>query len=417
MPRGMAAPSGLWRHRGFLLLWLGQSVSRFGDQFTALAIPVIAAFMLGAGPVEMGFLGAAATLPFLLFGLLVGVWLDRMRRRPVLIVADVFRGLLIAGIAVLGIWGLLHIAYLYAAAFVIGVLTVFFDVAYQSYLPSLVERKKLVDANSKLETTSSLAQVLGPGIAGAIVTLLSAPFAMIFDALSFGVSAGTLRAIRQEESPPDPSGRRSLASELAEGLRVVFQDRRLRAIAICTGWSNFFSSAIFSALVILYLKDALGFDPFLIGLLFTAGGVGGILGALVSSRISRRIGVGSSIVFGALVSGIALLPFPFVQGPLTLPFLSILWFLTVFGTLVYNINQVSYRQALVPLRLQGRLNATMRTIVWGTLPLGALFGGFLGDAIGLQPAILIGVVGMAFAFLWVLLSPVRQVRDMPETPG
>ena len=411
----MTAPARLWRHRDFMLLWFGQSVSRFGDQFTALAIPVIAAYSLGAGPLEMGYLGAAGTVPFLLFGLLVGVWLDRMRRRPVLVIADALRGLVIGTIAVLGLVRLLHLSFLYVAAFVVGILTVFFDVAYQSYLPALVERRQLVDANSKLETTSSLAQVVGPGLAGAVITALSAPVALVFDALSFGLSAGTFRAIRKSELLPDPAGRRSLAAELAEGLKVVVRDARLRAIAICTGWANFFSSAIFSALIILYLKDALNFDPLALGLVFALGGTGGLLGALSSSRFAARIGVGPSIILGAFVSGVAFLPLTFVQGDLAIVEISALMFVLVFGMLVYNVNQVSYRQALVPLRLQGRLNATMRTIVWGTLPLGALFGGFLGDAVGLREAILLNVIGGAVAFLWVLLSPVRTVREMPET--
>jgi predicted MFS family arabinose efflux permease len=399
-----------------MLLWFSQSVSRFGDQFTALAIPVLAAYSLGAGPVEMGYIGAAGTVPFLLFGLLVGVWLDRMLRRPVLVLADVLRGLVIGAIAVLGLLGFLHLSFLYAAAFVVGVLTVFFNVAYQSYLPALVERKQLVDANSKLETTSSLAQVLGPGLAGAVIAFLSAPIAMLFDALSFGISAGTVRAIRKTERGPDPAAGRSLSADLREGLSVVFRDRRLRAIAVCTGWSNFFASAVFSALIILYFKDALHFDPLTIGLVFAIGGIGGVVGAIASSPVAKRVGVGPSIVFGAAGSGAALLPVTFVHGNLTLVAVSALWFLLFFGALVYNVNQVSYRQALVPLRLQGRLNATMKTIAGATAPLGSLFGGFLGNAVGLSSAILLSVIGGTFSSLWVLFSPVRTVREMPERP-
>jgi MFS family permease len=193
----MGAAPTLWRHRDFLLLWLGQSVSRLGDQFTGLAIPVIAVYSLGAGPLEMGFLGFAGTVPFLLFGLLVGVWVDRMQRRSVLIRADLVRGALIATIAGLGLAGLLHMAYLYVFSFLIGILTVFFDVAYQAYLPALVERKQLVDANSRLETSNSVANMGGPAIAGAIIELFRAPVAMIFDAASFFFSSATLIAIRK----------------------------------------------------------------------------------------------------------------------------------------------------------------------------------------------------------------------------
>ena len=391
------ASSGLWRHRDFLLLWGGQSVSRIGDQFTGLAVPYIAAFVLGAHEVEMGFLGAAGTVPFLLFGLLVGVWVDRRAKRSVLIFADLGRGTMVAAIAVLGIIGLLHLAYLYVAAFLIGVLTVFFDVAYQAYLPAIVDRGQLVDANSKLETSNTIAGTFGPSIAGPVIDLFKAPFAMLFDAASFIVSR-----------------RRIAQSQVREGLHVVLQDRRLRHIAACTGWSNFFSSAVFSALFLLFLKD-LGFTATTLGLLFGLSSVGGILGAIFSGRIAKRIGVGPAIILGAVIFGLPPLPLPFVTSSIALPAIAILLGISFFGNLLYNINQVSFRQAIVPVALQGRLNATMRTIVWGTLPLGALFGGFLGSLIGLRPAILVSLLAGGISFLFVLFSPVRQIAEMPES--
>ncbi len=293
----------LWRHRDFLLLWLGQSVSRLGDQFTGLAIPVIAAFSLGAGPTEMGLLGAAGTFPFLFFGLLVGVWVDRHQRRSVLILADLGRGALIAAIAVLGFVGLLHMSYLYAFAFVIGIITVFFDVAYQAYLPTLVDRKQLVNANSRLETSNSIAQTGGPAVAGAVIQLFQAPTAMLFDAASFFFSAGTLFGIRKREPTPDPGQQGSVLADVREGLAVVFRDRRLRSIATCTAWSNFFSSAVYAALLILYPKEAFGFSPLGLGLLFGVGSAGGILGAVTASPIAKRMGVGPATIAGAVSSG------------------------------------------------------------------------------------------------------------------
>ncbi len=411
----MAAGPTLWRHRDFLLLWLGQSVSRLGDQFTGLAIPVIAVFVLGAQPVEMGILGAAGSLPFLLFGLLVGVWVDRRQRRSVLILADLGRGGMILTIALLGLARLLNMATLYAFSFVIGILTVFFDVAYQAYLPALVDRKQLVDANSKLETSNTLANTGGPALAGAVIQFFQAAVAMLFDAASFFFSAITLIAIRKREATPDASQRRSVLAEIAEGLKVVLGDRRLRHIAACTAWSNFFSNAIFAALLILYLKDFLGFDPLALGFLFAISSIGGIVGAVTASRVAKRIGVGPAIILGGVMFGLAPLPLPFVAGPLAFAAIAAMFFVSFIGNLYYNINQVSYRQAIVPLRLQGRLNATMRTIVWGTLPVGALAGGFLGDAIGLRSAIMVLLAGGAFAFLFVLFSPVRHVMEMPES--
>src|SRR6266581_2523627 len=408
-----SAPT-LWRHRDFLLLWLGQSVSRLGDQFSGLAIPVIAVFLLNAGPQEMGFLGAFGTVPFLLFGLLVGVWVDRRQRRSVLILADLGRGTIILTIAILGVAGRLHIVHLYVLSFFIGVLTVFFDVAYQAYLPALVDRVQLVDANSKLETSNSLAQTGGPAVAGAVIHIFQAAVAMFFDAASFFFSAITLTAIRKRESTPDAADRRSVLAEVGEGLKVVLGDRRLRHIAACTAWANFFSSAVFAALLIIYLKDFLGFDALSLGFLFTFSSIGGVVGAVTARRVADRIGLGNTIVVGAIMFGFATVPLPFVSGPFAFAAVSAMFFVALVGNLFYNINQVSYRQAIVPTRLQGRLNATMRTIVWGTLPLGALTGGFLGDALGVRQALIIALVGAAFAFVFVLFSPVRDVVDMPE---
>ena len=403
----------LWRHRDFMLLWVGQSVSRLGDQFTAFALPVLAVLALHPTAEEMGYLAAAGTLPFLLFGLLVGVWVDRLRKRPVLIVGDLGRGLLVGSVAVLGLVGLLQMTFLYAFAFAIGILTVFFDIAYQAYLPVLVPRDTLTDANSKLETTSSMAQVVGPSLAGVIVELFTAPAAMVFDAFSFFFSTTTLLRIRKEE--PDPHGVRaaSVAHDLREGLHVVLGDARLRMIAGCTATSNFFSNVLF-ALFVLYALDALHISPLTLGLITAVGGAGGVLGAFAATPIADRIGVGWAIIAGVALSGFATILIPFAEGELAPALIAASLALTFFGSLVYNINQVSFRQTVVPIRLQGRLNATMRTIVWGTIPLGGLAGGFLGQALGLQPGILIGAVGGSFSFLWVLLSPVRKIVTMPE---
>ncbi len=414
---GSAAPvasrTSLWRHRDFMLLWVGQSVSRLGDQFTAFALPVLAVLALNPTAAEMGILAAAGTAPFLLFGLLVGVWVDRLRKRPVLIVGDLGRGLLVGSVAFLGFAHLLQMTYLYVFAFAIGILTVFFDVAYQAYLPVLVPRESLTGANSMLESTSSLAQVFGPSLAGLVVELFTAPAAMAFDAFSFLFSSGTLLRIRKPEPDLRQAARASLAQDLREGLRVVLREPRLRMIAGCTATANFFSNVVF-ALFVLYAIDTLGISPLTLGLITAVGGVGGVLGAFTATPLADRIGVGWAIIGGVALSGFATLAIPLAQGGLAAATIAVGLALTFYGGLVYNINQVSFRQTIVPIRLQGRLNATMRTIVWGTIPLGGLAGGFLGEALGLQPALLIGAIGGCFAFLWVLFSPVRDIRTMPE---
>jgi len=396
-----------------MLLWAGQSVSRLGDQFTALALPYVAVTALQADAGQMGVLGALGTFPFLFFGLLVGVWVDRHRRRPVLILGDLGRGAVVGSVALLLLAGLLRMEIVYVLAFITGTLTVFFDIAYQAYLPAIVTRAQLVEGNSKLETTNTGAQFVGPSIAGVIIQVLSAAWAMVFDGLTFVYSAIMMVFIRAKETPPDATQRKSAFSEAREGVAVVFGDIRLWSIAGCTGTSNFFGSIWFT-LLILYALQSLRMDAVGLGLAFGLGSLGGIAGAIGGARLAQRYGVGRAIVASILVGsfgGIALLlatpAFAFLAVTATMA-------LVGFGSVVYNINQVSLRQALVPVRLQGRLNATMRFLVWGTLPLGSLAGGILGATLGLYPAIAIGVVGGLFTFLWVFLSPVRSIETMPE---
>lgn len=396
-----------------MFLWAGQSVSLFGDQFTLIALPYIAVKFLGAGPFEMGILAALGSLPFLLIAIFVGVWVDRHRRLPVLIAGDLGRGLIVLTVALLAFAGLLHIAYLYVLGFATGVLTVFFDVAYQAYLPSLVTRAQLVEANSKLETTNSLDQTVGSFAAGVMVQVVSAAWALIFDASTYFFSVVMMSRIRHREAPPTRAERRPFLTEAREGFAVVLGDLRLRAIAGCTSHFNLFGSAI-AALSILFMVNYLGMDGFALGLVFLAGGIGGILGAFTSARIAARIGVGSAIVVSTLLGAAAMYGYLLATPATGVVVLAGVFAATGFTVLLYNINQVSLRQGLVPVRLQGRLNATMRFLVWGTMPLGGILGGILGTLLGVRIAIAVAVIGMSFAFLWVLLSPVRSIRTMPE---
>ncbi len=409
----MASLGSLWRHRDFMLLWSGQSVSLFGDQFTALALPYIAVKTLDANALQMGILAALGSLPFLLIAIFVGVWVDRHRRLPVLIAGDLGRGLIVLTIALLAFAGFLQLEYLYLLAFLTGILTVFFDVAYQAYLPSLVTRQQLVGGNSKLETTNSLSQTGGPFAAGVMVQVLSAAWALVFDASTYFFSVVMMSRIRHREVPPAASERKPFLTEAREGFAVVLGDARLRAIAGCTSHFNLFGSAI-AALAVLFAVNDLGMDGFQLGLVFLSGGLGGVFGALTSSRIANRIGVGAAIVVSTLVGAAAMYGYLVATPSNGLVVLVAVFAATGFTVLLYNINQVSLRQGLVPVRLQGRLNATMRFLVWGTMPLGGLLGGILGAVLGVRSAIEVAVIGLSFAFLWVLLSPVRSIRTMPE---
>lgn len=410
----------LWRQGDFMKLWTGQTISQFGDEITQLAIPLLAIGILGAGAFEMSLLAVVRFLPWILFTLPAGVWIDRLRRRPILIGSDVARALLLASIPVafLGDW--LTLVQVYVVAFLAGTLEVFFDVAYQSYLPSVVERDELVEGNSKLELSRAGSQVVGPTVAGFLIEAVTAPFALAFDAVSYLGAALFVGLIRREEPGPEPHDpaegpRPSMWQEARAGVGYVVTNRYLRSIAACTGTANLFGN-ISGAVLILYLvsEDGLGLTPISLGLIFALGNLGVILGALTGGRLAKAIGIGPTIVASAALAGIAAFAVPLA--PPDDPF----WVLVIggvfvgFGVVVYNVNQVGLRQAITPDRMLGRMNATMRLIVWGTIPIGALIGGILGTVVGLQAALWVSAIGASLSFLPVLLSPVRSLREIPS---
>ncbi len=416
----MTAPSrSLLRHPDFLKLWTAETISVFGSAITQLALPLIAATTLDVTPFEFGLLTTIEFLPFILFSLPAGVWVDRLRRRPILIAGDLGRAVAIASIPVAFYFDALTIWQLYVVGFINGILTVFFDVAYQSYLPSVVERDQLVDGNSKLEITRSASQILGPGMAGILIGLLRAPFAMVLDAVSYLISALFVTWIRRPEPPIElhdevASGPKpSMRQEISVGLRYVTGHRWLRSIAATTGTSNFFSNVV-TAILVLYLVDERGLGPEAIGFAFSVASVGFLVGALTTNRITARVGVGRTLVASAIGFSVSGLPIAFAPDALIWPALAISGLVGGFCSTSWNINQVSLRQAITPPRMQGRMNATMRFIVWGTIPLGAILGGALGGIIGLQETIVVGALGGLIAFIPVTLSSVRHLVTMPE---
>ncbi|HEY8870518.1 MAG TPA: MFS transporter [Candidatus Limnocylindrales bacterium] len=411
------------RHRDFLKLWSAETISQFGTQISLLAIPLIAVLAppigLGATPFEVGLLGAVEFSPFILFSLPAGAWVDRLRRRPILILGDLGRAISLASIPVAYVLNDLTIWQLYVVGFVNGTLTVFFDVAYQSYLPSLVARDQIVEGNSRLEVSRSLAQIGGPGLGGFLIAIVTAPIAVVFDSISFIGSALFVFAIRKAEPTPDRDvdehGQRrgSMREEVTEGLRYVLGNRYLRSIAACTAWSNLFSNMAF-AIFILYLVRLLGLTPPLIGIVFAASNVGALVGAIVATPVARRLGLGRAIFAGASFGALTSLLIPLAPAGLAgLPLLVVGGFGAWLGTIVYNVNQVSLRQAITPHQMQGRMNATMRFIVWGTIPIGELLGGYLGSTIGVRETIWIGFIGGAFAWLPLLIGPLLTLREMP----
>jgi MFS family permease len=411
----------LWRHPDFLRLWTAESISQVGTQVTQLALPLAAIVVLEATPFEVALLGTVAFLPFILLGLPAGVWVDRLRRRPILIAGDVGRAVALATIPVAFVLGVLTIWQLYVVAFVVGCLTVFFDIAYQSYLPSLVDREDLVEGNAKLEISRSGAALIGPSVAGILIELLKAPLAILVDSLSYLGSAVFVFLIRRHEPEPvhpdvAAGGERpGMRQDIAQGLRYVAGHRYLRWIALSTAVSNLFSNILF-AIFLVYIVRELGLAAGVIGVIFAIGNIGFLTGAVLATRLERWIGLGAAIILGAVISSLGLLLIPIATAQTAFVLLVASGLLVGFGVVVYNVNQVSFRQAITPERMQGRMNATMRFIVWGTIPIGSLLGGALGTTIGLLPTIWIGAIGGLLAILPLVLSPVRTLRSMPVSP-
>ncbi len=404
----------LLRHGDFKRLWAADALSQAGTQVTFIAMPLLLIKVLDAGAFEVGLLTTFEFLAFLLVGLPAGVWVDRMRRRNVLMVADLVRGVLYASVPLAWALGVLTLVQVYAVALVAGICTVFFDVAYQSYLPHLVGRDNLVEGNAKLQGTQSVAQVAGPTVAGVLVQTLTAPYAILVDAASYLWSAAWVTSIRSREPRPERAPDRHLGREMKEGLAFVLGNRLLRAITACTATANLFSNVGMTVFVVLLASaSGLNLSAGTIGLLFSASAVGGLLGALVARRFAGWVGQGPALWISIAVSVPAMLPMPFVQRGWLLWLVAIGSVAVGASIVVYNITQVSFRQLLCPERLLGRMNATIRFAVWGTIPIGALIGGILGSTIGLRPTLWVAVVGSALAVLPVLLSPLRTMRELP----
>jgi MFS family permease len=409
----------LARNRDYLKLWSAATVSLFGTQVSLVAIPVIAIFLLDAPPFQVALLGTVEFLPFLLFTLPAGAWVDRLPRRLILVAADFGRAAALLSIPIAYELGALTIWQLYVVGFVNGFLTVFFDVADQSFLPAILEADDLVEGNSTLEVSGSAAQVLGQPLGGGAVGALSAPVAIVLDAASFMVSGGLIFWIRKREPklerPPALDAVGAVAgfrAEIAEGLRYVLGHPYLRYIAACTGLGNLCSNIAFATFAV-FAYRTLGLTPFLVGLIGGLGSLGVLVGALVAGRIAARIGVGRTILWSAIFSGPTTLLAAVAQPATAVPVITAAFFLGSLTSVIYNITQVSLRQAITPHRIQGRMNATMRFLVWGTIPIGQIVGGVLATAIGVREAIIIGGALGCVAFVPILFSPVRSLWRIP----
>ncbi|MDM7831902.1 MFS transporter [Cellulomonas edaphi] len=411
------ARRSLIHHPDFRRLWTGDALGQLGAQLTFLALPVFAVEHLDATEWQMGALTAAETAAFLVIGLPAGAWVDRMLKRRVLIVSDLVRATVLAVVVLAALTDHASMPLLIVAGLVISGASVFFDVAHQSYVPGLVGLEHIVEGNSKLQATQSVAQVAAPAVGGALLRVVSAPALIGVNVVTYVVSAVAVWRIKHLEQPPSPESRRPLRTEIAEGMSFVVHQPLLRRIVACTGGSNF-ASAITNAVFVIYALRTLGLSTPTFGAVMSASAIGGLLGAVTADRLARLIGEARVIPVAAVacVPALAMTPLAGLTG-LPPAALMVTGGVTVsFCVVVYNVAQVSFRQRLCPPALLGRMNASVRFIVWGCMPIGGLLGGWLGTHLGVQPTLWIAVGVGALATLPVLLGPFLGMRDLPGTP-
>jgi predicted MFS family arabinose efflux permease len=404
--------SSIWQQRSFRNLWLGTTVSAFGSEISGIAIPLTAVLLLGATSAQMGVLRAVGTCPALLFGFVAGVWIDRLRRRPILIVADIGRALLLAMLPLAAIFDSLHLPLLYLIAFTTGTLTIFYDIAYLSFVPSLVCNDDLLEANVKVNFSLSLAGVLGPGIAGLLVQVIAAPFAVALDSLSFLISALFIRGIARDEPPAPTRSQRSVLAEIGAGLRQVYSHPLLRPMAICLAL-HFFSMSVRIAVYLIYLLRTLQITPGWLGVVLAGYGPGALLGTALTRRLVQRFGMGATVLGGASLNCVAAacIPLTGLIPALAVPLLFAINVSFGFGIALLGPMD-TLRQVVTAPELRGRMNASFRSVNMILATVGALVGGFLGGIFGLEATLVVSTLGLAAAALVVFVSPLRRVQNI-----
>ena len=415
----MDVSSSLWRSPEFARLWAAQAISQVGSQVTFLALPLTAVVVLGASPAEMGVLTAAGAVPSLLVGLQAGAWVDRRRRRPILVSADLGRAVALAAVPVAWWLGALSVPMLVAVALVVGLGSLLFDVAYQALLPAVVPRDRLLEGNGKLELSRTAAELGGPALAGGLLSVVSAPVALLVDAASFLASAALLVRLRVAEDLPAAreAGRRML-TEVREGLAVVAGDGRLRAVAGSRGLLGLFN-AMLEAVVVLYLIREVGLSALAIGAVFAVGSVGFLVGAVLPERVAARIGTGPAMAAALALVAASDLAVVLAAGPpvVVLAVLAGAQFCFGVGLTVYKVGQASVRQALVADAMQGRVAATIRVVGEAAVPAGALAGGLLGAWLGVRETLVLAAVGEGLAAVLLWRSPLRALLALPAQPS
>ncbi|MEU7115067.1 MFS transporter [Streptomyces sp. NPDC046182] len=403
---------GLFHNQDFGRLFVATALGQLGDRIMFLALPLVAVAALHADEFQVGLLAAMTSAGSLLVGLPAGAWVDRMRKRSVMISTDLARALLLLTVPVAWWAGLLTIWWLYAVALVHGVLTVFFDVAYVSYLPHLVGRGNLVEGNSRLSVVRSVTSISGPTVAGPLVGLVGAPATLLASSVGMAMSGLMAITIRKRERKPESSDRPQLAREIREGLKFVIKSPALRAIMLGDAIFNLFL-VMYQAMMLVFLEREIGLQSVGIGLIFSGMGCGALLGALLATRVSKWVGQGTVIWLASLVTCPLTALMPLAQAGWSVYVAAIGLATFSMGGVVRVVTQSSIQQALTPDRLLGRMSATARFVSWGGIPLGGLLGGASGSVFGAAGTLWIGAAGMTLSVLPYLLSPLRTMRMLP----
>jgi MFS family permease len=414
-----APPAGIFGNRDFVKLWAGETVSLVGTQVTQFTMPLVAILTLNATVLQVGILNALRFVPVILLSLFAGVWLDRRRRRPVLIACALSSSILIGLVPLASATGLLSIGLLYAVTALVGALSMTFDVGALSFVPFLVEREHLAEANSKIQISTAVAGISGPGLAGLLVGLITAPFTLSVDAVSYLFSAAGLISIRKPEPAPEvPAQRVSVRSSMAEGFRAVFGSALLRALLAQSTTLNLFFGSFFTIFLV-YAVRFLRLSPLELGIVVGSAPAGGLFGAMLAARLRSALGFGVTMAVTTIgvSGGPLLLLIPRHVSPVTLVVLVVAQLIYGFSISMFNVNAITLRQVLTPMRLLARMNATYRLLIYGAAPVGATAGGLLGSAVGLRSALLISLIAMTAPVLWIFTSPVFRLREMPTGPA
>lgn len=415
-PAGPSAPrGGLLRDRDFRALWLGETSSSLGTSVSRVALPLVAVVTLHASTFQVSLLTAATWLPWLAIGLPAGAWVDRLPRRPVMLVSDAVSMLLLVSVPVAAWAGLLTLGQLLGVALLTGAASVFFQTAYQVYLPGVIAHEHLAEANAKLQGSESAAQVAGPGLAGLIAQTAGAVMGLVADAASFLASAACLLRIRAPESQVTTPGRETtLRREIADGLRFLIADPYLRVLTLFGALSNLALTGYQSILVVFLIRD-LGVNPAGVGALLSGMSVGGVIGAASATAIASRFGSARGLLLSELIAAPFGLLIPLAAPGLRLGFVVLGGLAIGVGVVSGNVIKNSWRQGYCPRHLLGRVTVSMQFLNYGTIPLGALLAGTLGTTLGLRPTLWVMLSGLVLATFVLLAGPIRRSRDLPGT--